>query len=188
LGHRPFAKRLNCREQNGIHAHAEKGASLTSANGAYTLTLQDDGNLVLAAGGQAVWATDANGQDVVRAEVQTDGNFVLSTPDKPVWDTDAKGAKDVKLVLQDDRNVVPYAADGPAWSSTTDTTEAPPPAPEATLWHPIPLRRPRKHPRVRRRPNPLRRRRLPRGRTRWLPATPCGRSRNSFTVTAASTR
>jgi nucleoid-associated protein YgaU len=141
LGHRPFAKRLNCREQNGIHAPAEKGASLTSANGAYTLTLQDDGNLVLAAGGQAVWATDTNGQDVVRAEVQTDGNFVLYTPDKPVWDTDTKGAKDVKLVLQDDRNVVLYGADGPAWSSKTDTTEPPPPAPRTytvvsgdTLW------------------------------------------------------
>ena len=55
----------------------EKGGSLTSNNGAYTLTLQDDGNLVLAARGQAVWATGTNGLDVVRAEVQTDGNFVL---------------------------------------------------------------------------------------------------------------
>jgi LysM domain-containing protein len=69
-----------------------------------------------------VWATDTNGQDVVRY-----------TSDKPVWDTDTKGAKDVKLVLQDDRNVVLYAADGPAWSSKTDTTEPPPPAPD-TLW------------------------------------------------------
>ena len=59
----------------------EKGASLTSSNGAYTLTLQQDGNLVLAARGQAVWATGTDGQDVVRAEVQTDGNFVLYTPD-----------------------------------------------------------------------------------------------------------
>ena len=45
----------------------ERGQSLTSRNGAYTLTLQDDGNLVLAARGQAVWATGTNGQDVVRA-------------------------------------------------------------------------------------------------------------------------
>jgi len=107
-----------------------KGESLTSNNGAYTLTLQDDGNLVLAARGQAVWATSTNGQDVVRAEVQTDGNFVLYTKDKPVWHTDTKGKKDVKLVLQDDRNLVLYAANGPAWSSKTDTTEPPPPAPE----------------------------------------------------------
>jgi len=109
----------------------DKGGLLTSSNGAYTLTLQDDGNLVLAARGQAVWSTGTNGQDVVRAEVQTDGNFVLYTADKPVWATETKGAKDVKLVLQDDRNVVLYAGGGPAWSSKTDTTELPPAAPEA---------------------------------------------------------
>lgn len=104
-----------------------KGDSLTSPNGAYTLTLQEDGNLVLAARGEAVWATGTNGQDVVRAEVQTDGNFVLYTADKPVWHTDTKGKKSVKLVVQDDRNVVLYAADGPAWSSRTETDAPPPP-------------------------------------------------------------
>ncbi len=107
-----------------------KGDSLTSQNGAYTLTLQDDGNLVLAARGEAVWATNTNGQNVERAEVQTDGNFVLYTPDKPVWHTDTKGKKNVKLVLQDDRNLVLYAADGPAWDSKTETDQAPPEAPE----------------------------------------------------------
>jgi LysM repeat protein len=108
-----------------------KGDSLTSNNGAYTLTLQEDGNLVLAARGEAVWATGTNGQDVQRAEVQTDGNFVLYTADKPVWHSDTKGKKNVKLVLQDDRNLVLYAADGPAWTSRTDTDAPPPPAPEA---------------------------------------------------------
>jgi nucleoid-associated protein YgaU len=108
-----------------------KGESLTSSNGAYTLTLQDDGNLVLAARGHAVWATGTNGQDVVRAEVQNDGNFVLYTADKPVWHTDTKGKKNVRLVLQDDRNLVLYAADGPAWSTKTETDAPPPPAPEA---------------------------------------------------------
>lgn len=110
-----------------------RGESLASTNGAYTLTLQDDGNLVLASRGQALWDTSTNGQDVVRAEVQGDGNFVLYTPDKPVWHTDTKGKKDVRLVLQDDRNLVLYAADGPAWSSHTETSEipAPPPAPAA---------------------------------------------------------
>jgi hypothetical protein len=165
----------------------EKGGSLTSNNGAYTLTLQDDGNLVLAARGQAVWATGTNGLDVVRAEVQTDGNFVLYTPDKPVWHSDTKGAKDVKLVLQDDRNLVLYGKDGSAWSSKTDTTEPPPPAPEAQAETPdvapaaeeaparLRSRSPNRHPR-RRRP------------TRWSPATPCGRSRSAFTATAASIR
>ncbi|MEB3050173.1 LysM peptidoglycan-binding domain-containing protein [Mycolicibacter sp. MYC123] len=103
-----------------------KGESLTSKNGAYTLTLQDDGNLVLEARGKAVWSSGTNGQDVVRAEVQPDGNFVLYTADKPVWHTDTKGKKDVKLVLQDDRNLVLYSADGAAWSTKTET-DAPPP-------------------------------------------------------------
>ena len=108
-----------------------RGESLASNNGAYTLTLQDDGNLVLAARGQALWATSTNGQDVVRAEVQPDGNFVLYTADKPIWQTDTKGKKNVKLVLQDDRNLVLYAADGAAWSTHTETDNPPPPVAEA---------------------------------------------------------
>jgi LysM repeat protein len=104
----------------------QRGESLTSNNGAYTLTLQDDGNLVLSGGGAAVWATGTNGQNAERLEVQKDGNTVLYTPDKPIWHTDTKGAKDVRLVLQDDRNLVLYGADGVAWASGTNTDEAPP--------------------------------------------------------------
>jgi len=108
-----------------------RGEALTSHNGAYTLTLQDDGNLVLASRGQALWASGTGGEDVVRAEMQSDGNFVVYTADKPVWHSNTKGKKDVKLVLQDDRNLVLYAADGPAWSTKTETDAPPPPAPEA---------------------------------------------------------
>jgi LysM repeat protein len=108
-----------------------KGESLTSSNGAYTLTLQDDGNLVLAARGHAIWTSGTNGEDVVRAEVQSDGNFVVYNADKPVWHTDTKGKKNVRLVLQDDRNLVLYSADGSAWSTKTETDAPPPPEPEA---------------------------------------------------------
>jgi len=108
-----------------------KGDSLTSSNGAYTLTLQDDGNLVLASRGHAIWASGTDGQDVVRAEVQHDGNFVVYTADKPVWHTDTKGKKNVRLVLQDDRNLVLYSGDGTAWSTKTETDAPPPPEPEA---------------------------------------------------------
>ncbi len=107
-----------------------RGTSLTSSNGAYTLTLQDDGNLVLAARGEAVWATGTENQGIDRAEVQSDGNFVLYAGDTPKWHTDTKGKKDVKLVLQDDRNVVLYSADGAAWSSRTETDAPPPPVVE----------------------------------------------------------
>lgn len=103
-----------------------RGDSLTSNNGAYTLTLQEDGNLVLAARGEAVWATSTNGEGADRAELQSDGNFVVYAGDKPVWHSDTKGKKDVKLVLQDDRNVVLYSGSGVAWASNTDT-DAPPP-------------------------------------------------------------
>jgi outer membrane autotransporter protein len=108
-----------------------RGESLVSNNGAYTLTLQEDGNLVLASRGNELWASSTDGQDVVRAEVQGDGNFVLYTADKPVWHSDTKGKKNVRLVLQDDRNLVLYAADGPAWSTKTETDAPPPPEPEA---------------------------------------------------------
>jgi len=103
----------------------EVGQELTSNNGAYRLVLQDDGNLVLYAGEQSVWATSTNGQDVQRAEVQEDGNFVLYTPDKPVWHSDTKGAENVRLVLQDDRNLVLYSGDDAKWSSETHTDEVP---------------------------------------------------------------
>ena len=102
-----------------------KGNSLTSSNGAYTLTLQKDGNLVLAARGQAVWASDTDGQNVERAELQADGNFVLYASDKPVWHSDTKGSQDVKLVLlqHQDGRLAPQ--------TKTETSEPPPPAPEA---------------------------------------------------------
>src|ERR1700744_6403159 len=108
-----------------------RGESLTSNNGAYTLTLQDDGNLVLASRGQAIWATGTDGQGVVRAEVQPDGNFVVPAADKPVWHSNTEGKKDVRLVLQDDRNLVLYSGNGAAWSTKTETDAPPPPAPEA---------------------------------------------------------
>ncbi|BBZ43185.1 lectin [Mycobacterium parmense] len=108
-----------------------RGESLTSNNGAYTLTLQDDGNLVLASRGQAIWATGTDGQGVVRAEVQSDGNFVVYATDKPVWHSNTQGSKNVRLVLQDDRNLVLYSGDGAAWSTKTETDAPPPPAPAA---------------------------------------------------------
>jgi LysM repeat protein len=122
-----------------------KGESLTSNNGAYTLTLQDDGNLVLESRGRAIWATGTDGQNVVRAEVQHDGNFVLYTADKPVWHSDTKGKKNVRLVLQDDRNLVLYAGDGTAWSTKTETDAPPPeaePAAEVTTEEPTPAPEP----------------------------------------------
>ncbi|ADG97148.1 Curculin domain protein (mannose-binding) lectin [Segniliparus rotundus DSM 44985] len=108
-----------------------KGQVLSSDNGAYTLTLQDDGNLVLSEGSNAVWSSKTQGQGVIRLDVQTDGNVVLYTGDHdPKWATKTKG--DVHLALQDDRNLVVYGADGSAlWNSGTATDAPPPAAPSA---------------------------------------------------------
>lgn len=103
----------------------EVGQSLTSNNGAYKVILQDDGNLVLYAGDDAVWSTETNGKGAQRAELQDDGNFVLSSADGPVWASQTAGASDVRLVLQNDRNLVLYAADGAKWSSDTHTDDVP---------------------------------------------------------------
>ncbi|WP_067853099.1 LysM peptidoglycan-binding domain-containing protein [Nocardia shimofusensis] len=105
------------------------GESLTG--GAYTLTLQPDGNLVLSEpDGEVVWATQTHDQGVQRAVLQTDGNFVLYKGEGAAWSTETNGENVDRLVVQADRNVVLYGADGSAaWASGTHT-DNPLPAPE----------------------------------------------------------
>ncbi|TDZ80086.1 LysM domain/BON superfamily protein [Mycobacteroides salmoniphilum] len=115
----------------------EVGQSITSNNGAYSLTLQQDGNLVLSEYSTVVWATGTNGTSPERAEVQSDGNFVLYADGKPVWHSDTEGKENVRLVLQDDRNLVLYSGDTPAWATaTTSDTPPVPPAEEAPAEEP----------------------------------------------------
>ena len=86
--------------------------------GSFSLTLQDDGNLVLIDGGQPVWASDTAGQGVERAELQNDGNFVLYAGGDAKWASNTSG-DGAKLVLQSDRNVVLYIGDDARWSTST---------------------------------------------------------------------
>ncbi|WP_040798463.1 LysM peptidoglycan-binding domain-containing protein [Nocardia higoensis] len=107
------------------------GQSLTG--GAYTLTLQSDGNLVLSEpGGEVVWATQTHGQGVARAVLQDDGNFVLYKGDgAAAWSTETNGKNVDRLVVQADRNVVLYGGSEAAWASGTHTDNPlPAPAPE----------------------------------------------------------
>lgn len=109
----------------------DSGQSLTSNNGAYTLTLQDDGNLVLTEGGSPVWASDTSGHSAGRAEVQSDGNFVVyDNGGGALWSSNTEGRSDVKLVLQDDRNLVLYSGADSVWSSGTQTDTPVAPAAE----------------------------------------------------------
>ncbi|HLS75989.1 MAG TPA: LysM peptidoglycan-binding domain-containing protein [Nocardia sp.] len=107
------------------------GQSLTG--GAYTLTLQQDGNLVLSEpGGKVVWATQTHGQGVNRAVLQSDGNFVLYKGEGgAAWSTETNGKNVDRLVVQPDRNVVLYGGSEAAWASGTHTDNPlPAPAPE----------------------------------------------------------
>jgi len=102
----------------------ELGLGQSLQSGAYTLTLQNDGNLVLSEPGGVVWATNTHEQGVNRAVLQQDGNFVLYKADGAgAWSTRTNGKGEVaRLILQPDRNLVMYGADGSAmWSSGTMT-------------------------------------------------------------------
>ncbi|MCX4097072.1 LysM peptidoglycan-binding domain-containing protein [Nocardia sp. alder85J] len=107
-----------------LHVGEELGLGQSLQNGAYMLTLQPDGNLVLSEpGGTVVWAAQTHGRGVVRGTLQSDGNFVLYDGDGgPVWATDTPGREADRLVVQPDRDVVLYGRDGGMlWSTHTHT-------------------------------------------------------------------
>ena len=96
--------------------------SLESPNGQFSLRLQEDGNLVLyGQGGQPLWASGTDGQEVATATMQDDGNLVLySAGGDAVWASNTVGNGGAYLVVQDDGNLVIYAADGaPICASNT---------------------------------------------------------------------
>lgn len=101
----------------------ELGLGQSLQGGAYTLTLQTDGNLVLSEpDGTVVWSTLTHDQGVERAALQSDGNFVLYKGEGAAWSTETNGKSVDRLVVQPDRNVVLYGTDGSAvWSSGTNT-------------------------------------------------------------------
>lgn len=93
------------------------GDQMTSANGAYHLVLQRDGNLVLYGPYRAAWETATTTGALLVA--QSDGNVVLYDGSrKPLWATTTTGS--TELVLQDDGNLVVYQITAvPHWQSGT---------------------------------------------------------------------
>jgi hypothetical protein len=95
--------------------------SLASCNGAYSLIMQGDGNLVLYQGSTALWASNTVGSGADEAIMQGDGNFVLYTSSgTSVWASNTAGNSGAYLNVQNDGNVVVYSASGAAlWSTGT---------------------------------------------------------------------
>jgi hypothetical protein len=100
-----------------------RGQNLTSANGSYSLWMQDDGNLVQYGPHGAMFATSTYGQGA-RLEMQFDGNLVLyDHAHQALWSSGTQGNNGALLAVQDDGNLVVYAADQhtPLWDSRSNT-------------------------------------------------------------------
>lgn len=98
------------------------GATVHSANGRYTFVYQTDGNLVLYAGGRALWASGTDGRPAGVCIMQNDGNLVIYPPDASnvVWASGTDGNPGSHLTIQDDGNVVIYHPNGHAvWATNT---------------------------------------------------------------------
>jgi Papain-like cysteine protease AvrRpt2 len=111
------------------------GAALTAKTRPLTLTLQTDGDLVLARDGVPVWTSATAGRDVTSAVLQEDGNLVLHGREGTVWASGTGGTTGAQLVLQDDGNAaIVDRRDTTRW--TTGTTVWPPGGRADTLWPP----------------------------------------------------
>jgi hypothetical protein len=100
----------------GTGGELKTGQSLTS--GSYTLTLQEDGNLVLYDGNKkAVWSSDTVGRVSVRLAMQDDCNLVLYTASsQPVWHTVTKGkGNQCQLRLTDKGDLGVWMGDSLIW-------------------------------------------------------------------------
>lgn len=96
------------------------GGQLVSANGAYRLVVQADGNAVVyGPGGKVRWnsRTPSAGGRLV---LQTDGNLVLySAGGRATWSSRTSGTAPSTLVMQDDGNLVLYRG-GAVWNGDAD--------------------------------------------------------------------
>jgi L,D-peptidoglycan transpeptidase YkuD (ErfK/YbiS/YcfS/YnhG family) len=88
------------------------GQQLTSRDGHYRAVMQSDGNLVVYAPGDRVFASTGTFAARSRLAMQADGNLVVYAPDgRAVWDSRSWGA-DAGVRLADDGNLVLRRGDG----------------------------------------------------------------------------
>lgn len=108
------------------------GGSVRSVDGKFALTLQGDGNLMLAGpGGEALWSAGISGhRDVWSVVMQADGNLVIGdSHGHALWASKTNGKPGASLTVQTDGNVViSDTGNHPVWSTKT-TVPGPPGAP-----------------------------------------------------------
>jgi hypothetical protein len=94
-----------------------------SRNGIYSLTFQNDGNLVLTNRNNnfVIWSSGTNNKNASNCTMQSDGNLVInSTTGQTLWSSSTSGSMGAYLLLQDDGNVVIYKGNGNgAWCTRT---------------------------------------------------------------------
>jgi hypothetical protein len=91
------------------------GQSMTSSNGRYRLTYQNDGNLVLYDDVARIplWASNTGGTSAGQAALQGDGNLVVYDAQLVGrWGSGTAGNPNAHVSLQNDGNLVVYRADG----------------------------------------------------------------------------
>ncbi len=105
-----------------LNQYLSPGDTITSDNGQYELTYQNDGNLVIyrTSNKSALWASGTNGKPAWRTYMQPDGNLVVyQASSQPVWASNTKATQSV-FIMQDDGNGVVYDGDNdPLWASNT---------------------------------------------------------------------
>jgi NlpC/P60 family len=103
------------------------GSSLVSPNGAFSLQMQTDGNLVEYGPGGAMWSSNTPGSGGSnRLVMQTDGNLVMYTASGGVpFATGEVGSGSADyLAVQNDGNVVQYGSGGAVFATNSDTERA----------------------------------------------------------------
>lgn len=99
-------------QQLGSGASLQPGAAVASSDGAYTLALQTDGNLVWKRGETAVWHTGTHGVKDATCHMQADGNMVIYGSREgqrgAVWASNTAGRTGATLTCQADGNLVIY--------------------------------------------------------------------------------
>jgi hypothetical protein len=101
------------------------GRSVYSKNGAYRLTMQRDGNLVLNRiypdRVKPIWASITDTKAVEKCSFQSDGNLVLyGYNGVAIWASNTSGTGEYMLVQNDGNLVIYNARDVAIWATNTN--------------------------------------------------------------------